>query len=311
MKETKRNNYDKIMNRVGIHTLSGYTDQKLTKKDLTRIEDKDIKKSIKKCNFDTKREQSYLLINPNKTKNGEKLITQYSDFLIKMNQIFTDLGMDQSQMHVTRADFCFNSSEKTDFEDYKKLHRLLLSCLACAYDYKNVYHSQDLFTWKSKSMAIKRKDSEAENYDKYAESNGKDESCNRLELRSLQLNSKITIEKAFAKDWCKKLDKACKCFEEVQMRSNDALAKLYLDDREKPTNERKYFNLTAFLLQYQEGIYCRKQMIDLLSRFPEVNNPANTADHFKEKHRIEYFSKADLRQIIKVLKKKTKKYFEI
>lgn len=24
MKETKRNNYDKIMNRVGIHTLSGY-----------------------------------------------------------------------------------------------------------------------------------------------------------------------------------------------------------------------------------------------------------------------------------------------
>lgn len=92
MKETKRNNYDKIMNRVGIHTLSGYTDQKLTKEDLTRIEDKDIKKSIKKCNFDTKREQSYLLINPNKTKNGEKLITQYSDFLIKMNQIFTDLG---------------------------------------------------------------------------------------------------------------------------------------------------------------------------------------------------------------------------
>lgn len=197
MKETKRNNYDKIMNRVGVHTLSGYTDQKLTKEDLTRIEDKDIKKSIKKCNFDTKREQSYLLINPNKTKNGEKLITQYSDFLIKMNQIFTDLGMDQSQMHVTRADFCFNSSEKTDFEDYKKLHRLLLSCLACAYDYKNVYHSQDLFTWKSKSMAIKRKDSEAENYDKYAESNGKDESCNRLELRSLQLNSKTTIEKAF------------------------------------------------------------------------------------------------------------------
>ena len=60
MKETKRNNYDKIMNRVGIHTLSCYTDQKLTKEDLTRIEDKDIKKSIKKCNFDTKREQSYV-----------------------------------------------------------------------------------------------------------------------------------------------------------------------------------------------------------------------------------------------------------
>lgn len=42
MKETKRNNYDKIMNRVGIHTLSGYTDKKLTKEDLTRIEDKDM-----------------------------------------------------------------------------------------------------------------------------------------------------------------------------------------------------------------------------------------------------------------------------
>ena len=114
------------------------------------------------------------------------------------------------------------------------------------------------------------------------------------------------------KKWFERLDKALKQFENVQEEYNNHLEKLYKEDLAKPPKERNYLSLDGFLLQYKECIYARKQMIDLLSRFEEVGEEKaeKRANKFKEKHKIEYFSKADLRYIIDVLKKKTREYFE-
>ena len=118
-----------------------------------------------------------------------------------------------------------------------------------------------------------------------------------------------TIEYQFMEKWFERLDKAQKVFEDVQKEYNDHLEKLYKDDLRKPSKERDYLSLNAFLLQYKECIYTRKQMIDLVRRFEEVKNPVKKANKFKENHKIEYFSKKDLEYIIKILKKKTTEYF--
>lgn len=300
----KRNEYEEKMNLNGIDTLSGYVPQQISEKNMKN----GVKCNINQCNYQVAKERTYLLINPNKNGEGEKLITKYSDFVEKMSVILRNVGSDLDSYDVIRADFCFNSTDKDTYSSYQKLHRLLISCLAKAYKYKNCYVSCDLWDFERLSIAIKKDDSEIENYNKHRESEGKDECANRLELRSKRMSG-TSIEYQFLTKWFERLDRARKCFNDTQMECNEHLEKLYKMDLEKPPKERNYLSLNAFLLQYKESIYTRKQMINLLSRFDEVKNPTKKADKFKENHKIEYFSQKDLEYIIDVLKKQTEKYF--
>lgn len=300
----KRNDYEKKMILNGIDTLSGYIYRQVSEKDM----ENGVKWNINQCNYQTDNERTYLLINPNKNGKSERLITKYSEFVGKMNFILSSLGADLNELDVIRADFCFNSTDKTTYNSYQKLHRLIISCLAKAYKYKNCYVSCDLWDFERLSVAIKKDDSEIENYNKDRQSEGTDESANRLELRSKRMSG-TSIEYQFMTKWFERLDKARKCFDDVQMESNNHLEKLYKKDLAKPPKERNYLSLNAFLLQYKEAIYTRKQMIDLVSRFEEVKNPTKKADKFKENHKIEYFSQKDLDYIIKVLKDKATEYF--
>ena len=289
----------------GIDTLSGYVPDVVTYKDMRN----GIKENISKCNYQPDKERTYIVVNPNKKAGStEKLITKYSEFVEKMSYILSSMDRTLDDMDVIRADFCFNSTDISSYHSYQKLHRLIISCLAKAYKYKNCYVSDSLWNFERLSVAIKKEDSEIENYNKYRESDGKDESINRLELRSKRMSG-TTIEYQFMTKWFERLDKAQKLFEDVQKEYNDQLEKLYKDDLQKPPKERNYLSLNAFLLQYKECIYARKQMIDLVGRFDEVKNPTRKADKFKDNHKIEYFSKKDLEYIIKVLKKKTVEYF--
>ena len=298
----KRDAYSETMTLNGIDTLSGYVPGKVEST-------KEVKENIKQCNYQTNRERTYLLINPNKqSEKKEKLITKYSDFVKKMSEILDAVGVDLIDYDVIRCDFCFNSRDEKSYREYQKLHRLLLSCLAKAYTYRNCYVSCDLWDYDRLSIAIKKDDSEAENYNKKRESEGKDESANRLELRSKRMSG-TTIEYQFMTKWFERLEKARKQFKNVQMESNYHLERLYKRDLAKPKKERDYISLNAFLMQYREAIYCRGQMIDLLSRFDEVKNPTRRANRFKENHKIEYFSQADLNKIIDVLREKTEEYF--
>ena len=239
---------------------------------------------------------------------SEKLITRYSEFIEKMEFILNSVGVGLNDYDVIRADFCFNSTDPSSYNSYQKLHRLLISCLAKAYKYKNCYVSCDLWDFERLSISIKKDDSEIENYNKARESDTKDECANRLELRSKRMSG-TSIEYQFMAKWFERLDKARKCFNDVQTEANKHLEKLYKEDLGKQPKERNYLSLNAFLLQYKETIYTRKQMINLLSRFEEVKNTIKKADKFKDNHKIEYFSQKDLDYIIGILKKKTEEYF--
>lgn len=301
----KKLEYPEKMNLYGIDTLSGYIPRRVKE---TEYNQSTAKVNINQCNYKVDEEKTYLLINPNKQGEGESLITKYSDFVKKMEHILDSVGADLNEYDVIRADFCFNSTDTSTYNSYQKLHRLLISCLAKAYKYKNCYVSCGLWDFERLSIAIKKDDSEVENYNKHRESEGKDESANRLEFRSKRMSG-TSIEYQFMTKWFERLDKARNCFNDVQTEYNNHLESLYKNDIAKPPRERSYLSLNAFLLQHKETIYTRKQMIDLLSRFDEVKNPTKRADKFKDKHRIEYFSQKDLEYIIEVLKGKTTQYF--
>lgn len=301
----KRNEYAEKMNLNGIDTLSGYVPRKV----LNENEFKNgVGVNVNQCNYQADNERTFLLINPNKQGEGESLITKYSDFVKKMEHILESVGADLEEYDIVRADFCFNSRDISSYGTYQKIHRLLISCLAKAYKYKNSYVTHDLWDDERLSIAIKKDDSEVENYNKHRQSDGTDESANRLEFRSKRMSG-TSIEYQFMTKWFERLDKARESFDDVQKKCNDHLERLYKNDIAKPPKERNYLSLNAFLLQYKESIYTRKQMIDLLSRFDEVKNPTKRADKFKDKHRIEYFSQKDLEYIIEVLKEKTTRYF--
>jgi hypothetical protein len=218
------------------------------------------------------------------------------------------MGLAPDDFHINRADLCFNSTDPESFAQYQKLHRLLICCIADKYSFKNCYQSQDLFSYDGLSVAIKNDRYEIENYDKERESDSKDECKNRLELRSKKMQHS-TIRHEFIDLWMCKLDEAIGNYKSVQQRYNMNLERLYKLDLAKPKQKRRYLNLTAFLLQYQECIFCRAQLIDLLARFDEVKDPEAKADNFKKKHKIEYFSQADLKYIVDCLKRKTEVYF--
>lgn len=300
----KRNEYEKKMTLNGIDTLSGYVSQKISENDMKN----GVKCNVNQCNYQIAKERTYLLINPNKQGKSEKLITRYSEFVEKMEFILNSVGAELNDYDVIRADFCFNSSDVTTYSSYQKLHRLLISCLAKAFCYKNCYVSCDLWDYERLSIAIKKDDSEIENYNKLRQNEGKDEYANRLELRSKRMSG-TSIEYQFMSKWFERLDKAAKCFDKVQAEANNHLEKLYKEDLVRPPKERSYLSLNAFLLQYKESVYTRRQMINLLERFEEVKNPTKKADKFKDNHKIEYFSRKDLDYIINILKKKTTEYF--
>jgi hypothetical protein len=258
----KREQYNETMNITGIHTISGTSplDVLAVPADISQTVPENVKRKVRGQDetFET-----YLKINPNKLGARQKIITEYSKFTKAMTYILDGMGLAPEDFTIHRADLCFNSADPQSYTQYQKLHRLIICCVADTYNFTNCYSSQDLFTYDGLSIAIKNSQYELENYDKERESHGKDECKNRLELRSKKMKS--TIEHEFIEMWMQKLDTAIKNYPEVQQRYNMNLERLYKLDLAKPKEQRRYLSLTAFLLQYQECIFCRGQMIDCCS----------------------------------------------
>lgn len=304
MKQEKKLHYVQNMY-AGIHTISGVSSQEIAHIDPLVVEA--VKCNVRKVKNSDKKE-TYMRINPNKLANEDKsLIANYNEFKEYLDLTLDCCGLDPKEFKINRADMSFNSNNPQDYLLYRKLHRLLICCIADAYKFVNCYQTYDLWNYDSLNVAIKNDDYECENYNKDKESQGKDVVKNRLEIRSKRIkNSDMKYE--FLCIWSEKLDNAICHFESVQERYNKNLAQLYLEDLKKPKNERKYYNHTSFCMQFSDCIFTSRQMVDLLNRMG-IDNPQTKAKTFKRNHKIEYFSKADLQFIVNVIKKKTEEYF--
>ena len=267
---------------------------------------------------DIQEEVSNCIIASSQTKNGttttsiinvNKLmgdVFRYSEFETVFNTILAGAGIDE--YNIVRADMRFDSYDKEHYRQYAKLNRYLISLLAVTYKVKNAYRTTNLFSQKQLSVAIKNKYFEIENYDKEAESEGADAAKSRLEERSKSWTDQ-DLKKEFTDGWFRRWDKALENIDAVHKAYNDALEQLYKEDKNAyPTRFR---SLTDFLIQYQDCIFCKAQMIDLLSRFEEVGaDKAKTrAENHKKRYGIEYFSKKDIQRAIQEVKRATNEFF--
>lgn len=268
----------------------------------------DIQEEVSNCivtSSQTKNETTTTsIINVNKLMGD---VFRYSDFEAVFGTILAGAGIDD--YNIVRADMRFDSYNKEHYRQYAKLNRYLISLLAVTYKVKNAYRTTNLFTQRQLSVAIKNKYFEIENYDKEAESDGADAAKSRLEERSKSWTDK-DLKKEFTVGWFRRWDKALENIDKVHKAYNDALEQLYKEDKNAyPTRFR---SLTDFLIQYQDCIFCKAQMIDLLSRFEEVGaDKAKTrAENHKKRYGIEYFSKKDIQRAIKEVKRATNEFFD-
>ena len=283
-----------------IHTLEVKSSGKVT--DIMEEVSKCITTRMSSCDGST---ESRSIINPNKLFGD---IFSYNEFETVFDTILAGAGIGEYTM--VRADLRLDSYDPKNYKDYAKLNRYLISALAVTYKVKNCYKSTNLFSQEQLSVAIKNRRFEIEHYDKQAEQmekGGTDIATSRLELRSKDFEDN-NIKMEFVDHWFKRWDKALKNLEVVQNRYNDELERLYREG--KNAYPKKFISLREFLMQYQDCIFTKRQMIDLLSRLDgECTNPVNYAENYKKRYGIEYFSQKDVEYAVEEVKRAIMDFF--
>lgn len=317
--------------RVNKQKLKGYkltgSIHTLTIKSDDEIRNMDIPDEIVSCISSNVRSskdavESFSVINPNKLFGD---IYNFSEFQTALGTITAAAGI--AKYKLVRVDMRFDSYDPKHYREYAKLNRYLLSALAVTYRVRNAYRTENLFNCQQVSVAIKNDYFEAENYDRAAKTQNTENHIEpaqaRLEERSKNKmwriryatchgeisdedNMKILCRE-FVEGWARRWENAIKNLDAVHKKYNCNLERIYkVGQSEYP---KKFRSLTDFLIQYQDCIFCKAQMIDLLSRLPEVKNPESKAASHKKRYGIEYFSPEDVQQAVNEIRRATIEFF--
>lgn len=111
--------------------------------------------------------------------------------------------------------------------------------------------------------------------------------------------------------WIDRIEKSLIHYEEIQEIYNDSLERLYREEHgsKRAKQPKKYRTVRDFVLAYQDCIFCKRQLVDFLSRFYEVDDPEATATYLKNKYHIEYVPMNDLRFAVAEIKRAIKNFF--
>lgn len=303
MNRNKKNAFCNESTKVGIHTGNGTTNNIV---DLERcianclVSDANIRKARERDWNET-----YIRINPNSNNNGY-IDCEYTTFKRKVQVLFDEL--DIKEFEWKRIDLSFNTLNDSYYQDYVKLNRLLIACVADSANDTNTYDTKNFWNGKTKSLATKNGYRQIEYYDKQDESNHKSPYFGRLEIRSMRISG--SIEHEFLDVWFERFDRAAKQFESVQERFNKNMAAIYLEDLAKRKRDREFLNINSFLMTRTDYIFTSTQMKSLLMMMGLTEKQARyKAENYKKYHNIEYFKKKDLDDVIADIKKKIIEYF--
>lgn len=127
-----------------------------------------------------------------------------------------------------------------------------------------------------------------------------------MELRSLKLNCGVDELPEEFKKWCTLLEMSLSQSNTVQVNFNDRIEEIYKNDRVKTVD--------SIVDQYRNCIFTRSQLRNLLKRIDRKNNcdeeKENSANYYKSKYKIEFFSDHDLMVTVKAIKEKINLYFQ-
>lgn len=194
--------------------------------------------------YSRNKDRTTSIINPNKLMGD---LFKYSEFETAFESILAASGI--NDYNIVRADMRFDSYDPDHYRRYAKLNRYLISLLAVQYKVENCYRTENLFSQRQLSVAIKNKYFEIENYDKAAESQGKDPAKSRLEERSKAWKDK-DLQHEFTGAWFDRWDKALtdQNIEMVQKTYNDYRNLVLL-----PTNLHQIMNRVKRMVLLQNG----------------------------------------------------------
>lgn len=261
---------------------------------------------------------SSITINLNKI-NGD--LFTFREFTDTFEMLRNSLDIDNYRF--LRADFRLDSYNAKHYSEFAKLNKYLISAMALTYNVKNCYKTDNLFSHKQLSIAIKNDYFQLENYDRNAKSknteNHNEPAQARLEERTMAREFRKNygdasgasgmeiLQQEFTEKWFERWDKALNNLDAVGLRYNEELERIYKQG--KDAFPVKFRTLTDFLIQYQDCIFSRKQLINLLERFPEVKNPKERAKSHKKRYGIEYIAKKDAKAAVEEIKRATLHYF--
>lgn len=308
-----KNKMDKYELTASVHTLQIKSEGKAQKdgEDFKKIENA----LTQRFNVDEDKGTD-IIMNLNKL-NGD--IFNFNEFEMKFNEVMEVLELED--YGIIRADFRLDNYEPNHYRDFSKLNRYLISLFMVQYNVQNRYITYDALTMNQISFCIKNKRFELENYDREAKNritgNSNEKATSRLEERSKSNGcnwfSVRILENLFKDEWFNRWEKVTEQsnIEKVWKSYNGVLEKIYIDGKISNMNgDCRFRTLTDFLLNHKDFIFTSKQMVDLLERFDEVQNPKRRARDFKYDYGIEYISKSNIQQAVKEIKRATKKYFK-
>lgn len=257
-------------------------------------------------------------INLNKI-NGDLL--SFDDFKEKFEIFRESIGMENYRFQ--RADFRLDSYDKEHYQAFSKLNKYLISAVALTYNVKNCYKTDNLFSHKQLSIAIKNDYFQLENYDRNAKSllteNHQETAQSRLEERTVSkefrrlysddhcTDGMEILKEEFTVNWFSRWDKALENLDAVGNRYNDELEEIY--HANKDAYPVRFRSITEFIMQHQDSIFSQKQLINLLERLG-VASAKERAKSYKKRYGIEYISKKDAKTAVEEIKRATLDYFK-
>lgn len=264
----------------------------------------EVAKCIECMSYDEKRNRTSLKINVHKL--GKECL-RYSEFIDALETILSGAGV--TDYVFKRVDVRLDSYEDEHYQKFMKLNRILVSLLATTYRVRNKYRCTDLFSQKQLSIAVKNERFEIEHYDKARESHNRDRAKSRLELRIKKWDIPLKyMGEQFQVVWAEKWGKALKNYWLMQVQYNNELEELYKENSN--TFPKVFRGLTAFIIQYQECIFSKSQLIELFGRFSEVKNARNRERNHRQRQGIIYYSEDDVKVAISEIQNAMQKYFE-
>lgn len=297
MKIEKKQNYINTMNVCGLHTISG----RLPIDEMTDFNALSILPKGLHLNINRTLQQINVRINPNYDINGrERILESFSMFVSKVDEMLKDIGYKWHDLTVTRADFCINSCEHNSYNEYYKLHKLLIQCVGMMSKSNNRYTSSDYLTNEQRSIAFKSKKFEIENYNKAIESNGKSMYTNRLELRTI--GTIDDLQHDFLREWRYRLNSCIDMIERVEQMCNDTLMHNFNECHSRQC-------LYSFLQSHTDWIYSRRQARNLFECMDAGKSTDKQAKNLFDICKLESINKADILTLTAHIKNQMRAYF--
>lgn len=288
---------------AGVHTVSIRSEQEsqLHEEDVPWIGREDIRRAQLK---DGSYKIWYLYkLNMNKLVPGEVWSLKQFEQLIE--KATAAMGLDRWQY--VRIDTRFDRYED-DYEEYLKLMKLIVLLVAQEYGLTNRYECFDPLTFDAKTVkaAHKRSPLEIEYYNKDLESPGY-KAKSRLELRTCKIYGYAAKDtEAIIAEWGTRLKKSINGYEQLQSTCNECLLKRWKKDRAA----RRVNNTNEFVRMYQENIYSKRQLVDLLETLG-AKNPETQAKNLKYRYQLEFFSWKELETVLQKIFDSMNAYFEL